>query len=456
MSICKRLSSQTKLVPDRTKRDPILEIKIDQHFDSKIYTSGSFISGCLEITSQADVAFQNLELVFKGVSSSQVSLCQHAVLPSIQTFLQRNLSIPDYLPSNRILQAGYSYSIPFAFNIPTRLPDAACEHKDDLIRERHLQLPPTVGSWVSEDSMGRCVRIEYLIDARLVLTEKKSKMPRQIQSSHLLRVKPYLPERPPLCIDSKSTIYRMSQEKFVKKSFLSRNVASITASVTQPPPIFLSDNLSTSGSLIKVDLQFTPISANAPLPDVYAQYASLEATTTHSLGHMGYFPDEQKQDLMGSDLIVSYRTSNRLEIGQSEKLVWEKTSMEFEGTGYIQDSSSSTHSARESCTSTNDVSDTGRIIYKASLLLPIKVPDTLKKLFLPTFYSCLACRTYAVRLSLTSGRYKTTLPLTMPLQIVSEGCTLPPYIEKSRDTRYEAEQDLDDATLVPYEQVPVV
>ncbi|KAJ5286676.1 hypothetical protein N7478_002362 [Penicillium angulare] len=433
MSICRRLSPQTKLVPDRTKHQPILKIKVDQHLDSKIYTSGSFVSGWLEITSQADLAFQNLGLVFKGVSTSQVALCQHAVLPSMQVFLQRSLPISiDSPPNNRILEAGNSYIIPFAFNIPTRLPDAACQHKDDLIRERHLQLPPTVGSWVSDDSMGRCVRIEYLIEARLILPGKKSKSPSHIQNSHPIRVMPYLPERPPLCIDSKSTIYRMSHEKFVKKNILSRNVASITASVTQPPPIFLSDSLSTSGSMIKVDLQFTTISANVPLPDVYAQYASLEATTTHSLGHMGYFPDEQKQDLMGSDLIVSYRTSNRLDIGQSEKLVWEKTSTEVEEAEYIQESSAITHSAMKRCTSTGDVSEAGHVTYKASLFLPIRVPGTLKKLFLPTFYSCLASRTYAVRVSLTSGRYKMTLPLTMPIQIVSEDCTPPPYIEKPR------------------------
>ena len=441
MSGEKTTKSRTSCVLSRTKREPYLEIQLDQHFDSKIYTSGSVVSGCVEVTTKTDVGFEALELEFTGITSTNIHLFHQAALSSSHTFLQLKLPISsEGFPKNRMLEAEQPYSVPFTFDIPHQLTSTAWQHCAGPVHERHLQLPPTVGSWEPEEFITDFVKISYVISARLVLTGGRKRAARSIETTYPIRVMPLFPERPPLHIESENQIYRMSQRKAINKDLLSRKLAYLFASAAQPNPVILSvDDLKPSASSITVDLKFTPTSTEITAPDVYAQSASLEALTNYSLGHISYLPDQQKRHSMAPNTVEAYCSSHRLALGKPGKLVWEQTSEhlcnednERKGSDAVTDIQERTGRGCSTWRSRRSRSDeiikTAPITYRARLLIYFKLPITHNQSFLPTFYSCLACRTYSIRFVLATSSYGTTLSLTVPLQIAAEGYHSPPDI----------------------------
>ena len=160
MFFSKSISRRTSWVPSLAKRETLLDIHIDRHFESKVYTSGSPVTGKVTLNSKTDLAFESFEVILTGATSAHIPLLQHEAPPSRHLFLRLKMPIAaGGLPDTRILEAGRSYSIHFAFVIPPELSTGACKHEDTIIHDRHVQPPPTIGSWEQEDLTTHSVRV---------------------------------------------------------------------------------------------------------------------------------------------------------------------------------------------------------------------------------------------------------------------------------------------------------
>ncbi|KAF4461799.1 hypothetical protein FALBO_11390 [Fusarium albosuccineum] len=446
MSLQKSTASRTSWLPSRTRQEALIDIVIDRHFESKIYTSGSAVSGYVTLASQSDVTFKGLDINFIGATSTHIHMLQYDSTPSSHTFLRLNMPIPEgALPGSRILEAGRSYHIPFAFVVPHKLSNTACKCPAAAVHERHIHLPPTIGSWEYNDIATHAVRVEYAVRARLVLRQDNSKKVKSIESHHPIKVLPYFPKRPPLYGNLESPTCRLSQKKMFRKNMLSRKLGHLEAVVTQPDPVVLSiDRLQTSGSLVLVDLEFTPASGTAGPPQVYAKSASLEVYTHFSLHHIDYLPDQHNRPSSASDPVAPYWNSHELTLEKPERPVWEQSSesclvknprrgSEVPEHGPVRATRSLSVGSCQGSQS-DESNETESVTYKASLFLPFQLPSIRKRLFLPTFYSCLVCQTYEIKVVLTAGPYGTSLSLTVPCQIAAEGCSpgsdtrLPGYV----------------------------
>lgn len=425
------------------KQGTLIEIKVDQHFESKVYTSGSVISGTVSISSQSNLAFQKFDLVLFGRTTSSIHI-QHDSPPSSHTFLRLSMPASETnLPDAHVLQAGRIYNIPFLFKIPHQLPSVACRYEDADIHERHLQPPPTIGSWEHDDLTNKAIRIQYAVRARLVVGMEKNGQEKTIEQRHEIRVIPLFSEQPPIHIGFKDSEYRLFQEKKIRKHLGSPKLGCLRVLTAQPSPVKLStDGLQTSTLSMIVNLEFTPSSRNATPPDVYAKSASIDSTTTYSLGHLNYLPDQHKRPSITSAPIAPYWNSNHLAIEKQEKVLW-KHSLHYpskdsrrtsEATSHGQESVESVRSAGSSESSRSDeLVDAGAIRYRARLSLSFKLPNSSKKLFLPTFYSCLVSRTYTMHVVMAVRSYGTSLTLTVPVQIATDdsnavGADLPSYV----------------------------
>ncbi|KAM5344258.1 hypothetical protein ACJ41O_012795 [Fusarium nematophilum] len=464
-SVMSILTSAKARVSSRSKRDSLFDIKIDRHFQSKVYTSGSGVSGCVTIAPQSDLPFRALEVILTGATSTHVHMLQHDVPPQSYTFLQLDMPIPeDILPQSRVLEAGSSYIIPFAFVIPHQLPSASCKHRSAVVHDRHLRLPPTIGTWEHDDLTIHSVRVDYAVRVRLVTGTTKDGKPKSIESRHKIRVLPLVPEEPPLLLSPGNPMYRFSDDKLVRKDLISSKVGHLKASTTQPDPVVLSvDKLQTSSSSMIVHLEFTPTSATPTPPNIQARSATIQAITHYSLGHIGYLPDQHRRPPITDSPTLPFFMHNEMDLNQPGKLVWEKRqglySMDSsrrssEATNYSQERAESLPSTESSWSSRgDDIVEVKPATYRATLVIPFSLPTAGKKLFLPTFYSCLVCRNYTIRLTLGVGSHGTTLSLTVPLQIAAGDYSLSPTTHLPDYTPLAQHQNLDNDTLPAYEHV---
>ncbi|KAF4952442.1 hypothetical protein FSARC_12637 [Fusarium sarcochroum] len=315
----RRNSKTMSWLPSRTKRNPLLVIQIDGHFQSKIYTSGSTVSGCVTISAQSYVPYQAVQVVLRGMTSTSSHALQYSDPLTTHTFLKINMPVSEtFLPVTRILEAGQSYRIPFIFVIPHQLSSTACQHRSMAVWERHLQLPPTMGSWEYDDLAGDSVQVEYAVIARLVLPKDKDGKDRYLENTHSLKVIPQLPEHPPLHVSPSNAGYCLSRSKTIRKNLVGTKMGWVIASAAQPNPIALChDKLQSSESQILVHLAFTPTSNSHTPPDIRVKSATIDIFTDYWLGSTGYLPDQH--DLLNKPAPKApWLTSRTLVLGKTE------------------------------------------------------------------------------------------------------------------------------------------
>jgi len=469
------LASAPAPAPKRAAAFPRSDIKIQikDHYSSKVYTSGSSLSGEVHITTRRDVPFDAIQILLIG--HTKTSFEGMSVPQAItHTFLKMSMPVPDSLyPSPRVLENGKTYTIPFHFVIPRHLTLSACNH-DRLkpqLQEHHLLLPPSLGGWHHRDDMSpRMAKVEYTIKARVVRDDPvpppanaqsgeqpTTKRIRIMEATHNIQVLPATPEDPPLSITPADKLYKMSKTKTLRKRLLTTKLGTITAEASQPAAAVVSSDgrqvVSTPTAHVK--FTFTPsTSSNSSkkgvlLPIVTGVSAKIAAYTYFSSGTISDFPD------LGEGFIQPYVFDRRgvystavplrgVEVG--EQPVWSTTSTSSgpstpeqaqpglvrRDSGYCSsrcsDSSSSFGSGfrakrkPKTPTAIPGPSTTMAKTQTTTLSIPLPLP-TDRKLFVPTFHSCIASRVYTVQLSVSisvSGA-STTLNLSLPLQVCVEG-----------------------------------
>lgn len=418
-----------------------IKIEIDHHFHSKVYTSGSTISGNVTIRTQKDLSFDGLEICLTGKSQTQVGLHTPRPLRTSKTFLHLSMPFSDLdIPESRIFQAGTVHRIPFTFVIPHQLSMGACSHKcsSPMVRDLHLQLPPSMGSWDFGDLSPDMTRITYGVETKIFRKPSNNRREGVLESFHQINVLPYLSEDAPLHISHQDKRYRLHQTKKIRKGLTGGSLSHVSATTFQPRAIKLSsDGLNSSNSSVKIAMGFTPSREGEATPQLNSISAKINTNTFLCLAPMEELPDFENMGnyLPNPDInyplksVIGHTETKSLPMIQRPRVIWERR---FPSHPCSEKSSSSSISS-SGTTELDPAQATYAFTLDLNLVLPFHNGSSKRTIFLPTFHPCLISRTYTITLDLSFGPHNTTISLAIPLQIVTqetpdlEGNQLPVY-----------------------------
>lgn len=453
-----------------------VQIHIKNHYKTKTYTSSSPVSGQVTITTQRDVHFDSIEIDLIGTSKTRTE-GYSAPTESSHTFLKLVMPIPESTyPVPRVLETGRTITIPFHFVLPNFLTLSACQHKVDSehAREQHLCLPPSMGSWArgnweKDDLAPHMAEVIYSIKARVWREPEFRGRPIKIMEGvKSIQVLPAFAEAAPLTIAENefNTLYRMSKTKTLRKNILSSKLGTLTVSAQQPRAIALHpDGRVAADSIAQLDLQFTPLAADAQPPKITSVAAKIVAHTYYSAGPFNSLPN--MGDFMKGGLAARrgvYSTSVNLpSVTLDSNPVWFTHRLSRRDSGYGSDCSIDEEQSQQQLQqqqqkrqrrkssfanlirTTRPSSPTtpiltaanSNVVHSTSIQFPLTLP-TAKKTFVPTFHSCIVSRVYTLHVALTvDSTTATKISLDLPVQITvvagvqveEEGEELPSWAE---------------------------
>ncbi|KAI1469966.1 uncharacterized protein F4812DRAFT_308505 [Daldinia caldariorum] len=410
-------------------------IHIKNHYRSRVYTTGSEVSGEVIITPQTSTRFDILQIVLLGTSKT----CTDAVnIPqtTAHTFLKLAMPIPESsYPIPRVFEAGLTYTIPFTFVIPSTLTLNACSHHvaNNSVQEHHTRLPPTMGSWEKDDFAPQMSRVQYAIKARVYTDDGTDGSNTKImEATEEIKVLPTTPEDAPLSITKQDDLYVMSKSKTLRRSIISPKTGKLTITAAQPSAAMLiPDGKTITSTIVPLHLEFEPIPIDTRPPRVTGITSKVTAVTYFSAGGMSHYPNlKNGYRSFGSDSRGSYSNTVSITTGPFGEVKWSHhlRAQSRRSSGYGSDSPSSDTDLPSTPTSKKATSNlSSPIFHSAQLQVPIQLP-VQKRTFVPTFHSCITSRVYVLWLTITvgSGGNSANLTLGVPLQIGVSGANLHP------------------------------
>ncbi|XWW95391.1 hypothetical protein V2A60_003349 [Cordyceps javanica] len=400
---------------------PTIDVIIDRHYNSKVYTSGSVIAGRAIVKTVRDIAFDHFDIVFTGIAATRLDFVQQYPSHSFRPFLKLRMPISeDDVPEDRVFKADRTYTIPFHFVVPHHLPMGACKHQCEAgtVLDHHLRLPPTIGFWGADDQAPEMAQIEYAVKARAVKQEQGIPASKVMEGQHVVKVLPASPEDAPLDITFRDERYSMVKTKMIRKKLFSVKAGKLTAASTQPEAVmFTADGRDASTSAAHINLEFVPDSVDKKPPKITAVSAKLLSTTYFGAAPVNYLPNLGPRTAYHSNPCLNYTTTTNISNTTVDKIAWcqEKVDAGRRDSGY-----SSSHLSPDSdgMAKGGGNKKTGSPIkYVASLDIPFTITNTNRKIFLPTFHSCLISRTYVLQLCLHVGPANSTMTLSVPVQV---------------------------------------
>lgn len=432
-----------------------ININLENHYSSKVYTSLSPVSGKVSITTKRDVRFDSIQILLMGTTTTRVEGVNspHQVT---HTFLKVAMPIPESsYPVPRILESGHTYTIPFNFVIPSYLTDHACNHHilSENVRGAHVLLPPSMGFWEKDDLAPQMAEVEYAIKARVFREEELGgKKIKVMEASQRIRVLPASVEEPPLNLTKHDKLYALSKSKTLKKNILSGKLGRLTAEAAQPPAVVVRpDGRGAASSTARVQLRFDPASTEMLPPKITGVSAKVVGHTFYSSGTIPSLPNlGDWNKAVGADRRGSYSTSVALTGTQQQPVATAWVQQLYAGvrrdSGYSSESPEAgsddvddlscsdrerasaplhhNHARRERTSKSRKGSSSSNssspLFHTTTISVPIVLPVD-RKTFIPTFHSCIASRVYVLQLSISiggSGSSSTTLSLAVPLQVV--------------------------------------
>ncbi|KAL6902800.1 hypothetical protein GGI43DRAFT_353230 [Trichoderma evansii] len=417
-----------------SSQNPLMEVKIDQHYKAKVYTSGSTIAGHVAVRVLKDTSFDHLDIVFVGISATRLDFVQQYPSHSFRPFLKIRMPIQESdLPENQVFRAGNDYKIPFHFVVPHQLTIGACNHTclSPEVRERHLRLPPSLGVWDADDQAPDMTQVEYAINAKAIQRVNGAAV-KALEAHHVLKVLPSLPEDAPLDITFRDEWYKLSKTKTIRKSLFSSKTGQFTANAVQPNAVMLSaDGHKSSMTSVRVNLEYAPSSAETAPPKVNSVTGKLVSTTFFSAVPIDHLPNLGSRTNCESTPCLNYTTTHSLFTLPVESVSWmqkDASSHSRRDSGYSStviegDASETDNSAAEGRGRQNSRGKSSKtpklstVKHTTDLEIPFTISNSNKKLFLPSFHSCLISRTYTLQLSLSVGPTNTTFALSVPVQV---------------------------------------
>jgi hypothetical protein len=416
---------------------PDMEIILDDHREGKIYTTLDALSGKVEITASHNARFDEIQITLEGSVKTYVeNLSPHttrARTTAAHNFLKLTMPIRDAdYPQPRIAEAGRKYTFPFNFVVPEQLLPRACSHKcnTEHVHHAHLQLPPSMGDRevsVQDDLAPEMAKVQYAIKVKVIRTrEQDSKEVVLVEGLKKLHIVPAQAELPPMNILTGESDYTLSKTKTLKKGMFSGKLGKITVSAAQPSAIVLPSPSSgvtmSATAMATLNLRFDPHDGSSQPPRLGGLTTKIKASTFYAARPAEYLPSHH---MMGTpfDIIRGvYDTSVSLSSRCVEAVTWtkHKSAPAYTRRGSASSSSSSDCSDHASDPEPKEGSE----YYSATVLVPITLPSS--KSWVPTFYSCIASRTYSIDLNLSihtpgSGVPVTTASLHLPIQIAADG-----------------------------------
>lgn len=438
----------------RSGADARIDIHITNHYAAKIYTTGASITGAAVIRVPRDTPFDRVVIQFAGVAATR-----NYMMPEIDQVLHHFLLLdmppvsktttatttttttttttPPLLPSDRILRPGRTYTLPFHFVVPERLPLGACSHRCEhpSVREHHLRLPPSTRAWGDrDDASPETARVQYCVSASVLQRSVFAPEPVSVlRGYHEVNVLPVHAEDAPLDVgrgeggDKGAAEYKLTSSRVLRKSLVSRKMGTVAVEAAQPRAVVISsDARHVSRTGIALKFAFIPTarrdgggasssssssssssaSASSPgganseealLPTVHSITAKLVAKTYYNASHMGAFPDRDRRNELNYGASMYYTDTSRT------------TDVQFDrDQGWTRvHKNQADHQSSASA-------------WAMALDAGFQLPVDRKKILLPTFHSCLLSRTYTLRLFVSIGPGRSTIALSVPLQVIVE------------------------------------
>ncbi|EGX93370.1 arrestin [Cordyceps militaris CM01] len=420
---------------------PTIDVIIDRHYNSRVYTSGSVVAGRAIIKTLRDIAFDHFDIVFTGIAATRLDFVQQYPSHSFRPFLKLRMPISeDHVPEDRIFKTGRTYTIPFHFVVPHQLPMGACKHQCEVgdVLDHHLRLPPTIGFWSADDQAPEMAQIEYAVKARAVKRENDGLAATKVmEGQHVVKVLPASPEDAPLDITFRDERYTMVKTKTIRKNLFSAKTGKLTATSTQPEAVmFSADGRDASLSAAHIRLEFVPDSVDTAPPKINSVSAKMLSTTFFGAAPVNYMPNLGPRTAYHGNPCLNYVTTNPVFSHSVSKISWLQEKMD---TGRRDSGYSSSHLSPDTDGVANSSGNSNKkagsaIKHVASLDIPFTITNTNRKIFLPTFHSCLISRTYVLQLCLSVGPTNTNMTLSVPVQVGVEtihddpqGGTLPSF-----------------------------
>jgi hypothetical protein len=414
-----------------------INVNLKDHYNSKVFTSSSPVTGDVTITTKREVPFDSIQIILLGTTKTTFD-GMGAPQSVTHTFLKMLMPIPESTyAAPRVLMPGQTYTIPFNFVIPNQLTINACNHErlSDQVQDHHVLLPPSLGGWERDDMGPVMAQVDYTIKARVLrddVVEGVTKRTRIMEATQTIKVLPATAEEPPLNITDKDKIYRMSKTKTLRKNLLSTKLGRLTAEAIQPGPAVLSADSRRvmAHPMAHINLTFSPESSRTLPPTITGVSAKLTAHTYFSSGTISTFPNLNawQQQPYVLDRRGYFSTSTPLPaITLAEQPAWTTPaaaaaaiSRRDSGYGGTTDDEDEPTPTEHDFLNKNNNKPTSTIT--TTVAIPLTLP-TAKKTLVPTFHSCIASRVYTLQLTLHMSvkGAANTVSLIVPLQIGVEG-----------------------------------
>lgn len=459
-----------------------VQIHIHNHYKTKTYTSSSPLSGEVTIATQRDVPFDTIEIILFGSSRTRTE-GYSAPHESQHTFLKMTMPIPESTyPVPRVLESGRPVTIPFNFVLPSFLTLSACNHKiqSEDVREQHLCLPPSMGSWArgnweKDDMAPHMAEVEYSIKARVWRAADLHERPIKVMEAiKPIQVIPAVPEEAPLALTSTdNSMYKLSKTKTIRKNLISTKVGRLTVSGQQPGAVMLQpDGAVSRGTTALVDVKFEPVGPDVQPPKITGVSAKITAHTYYSASAAHAIPNSTEWVRAGTvERRGVYNHTVALPSASKTQFNPWITYQSHRDSGYHSSSppesiASSEDESAEECQlkqqqqqqlkrsirrrSTMSLANLVRprqaatphslsppspprrpslapVYHTTALRVPVTLP-TARRTFVPTFHSCIVSRVYTLHVAVTVAAgptTSTTLAVELPLQVGVEGAAPP-------------------------------
>ncbi|KAK9438586.1 arrestin [Metarhizium brunneum] len=408
-----------------------LGFHLEQHFNAKIYTSGSPVRGHVLLRPAQDIAYDDFEISLVGVSSTQ-NLLQHESAIVAMPFMKLVMPLcPDSLPASKVFAAGQEYIFRFHFVLPFHLAIGSCRHGcvSPAVKELHLRPPPTMGFWEGDDQSPQMTQIKYAVAVLATRRLPADPLPaRVIAESSMIRVLPAFPEDAPLDITPVDDGYALSRSKTIRRNFVAGKLGRLTATAAQPKAVMLSpDGHAASATSCRLTLVFDSVGAGTPSPRISSVSGKLTSHTYFDMSFMNRLPNLGNRPSPEATSPYRYTTSTKLfslPVGdlpwreERAESAWEEAMFPLaRGDSVLTQENPSRRASAATCPDMESSMGSRPRRCVAELDVQFTIPRNNRKMFLPTFHSCRISRTYTLHLCLAVGQTFSTLSLVVPLQI---------------------------------------
>ncbi|VUC37033.1 unnamed protein product [Clonostachys rosea] len=373
-----------------------IDIKIGNHFEAKVYATGSAIRGKVSITSLRDVEFDKVQVDLVGMSITRTSGVLNDTLPTEFTFFRLAMPIPSAsLPEDKRLAAKEIVEIPFFFVVPQQRPLSRCTY------ENHLELPPTIGTWEKSDQSPQTAQIKYSIRVRVTPTPRDVEKYKQVEINHYVRLLPSTFQD--ICVTDTTQEIRLGRP-YVKSD-------SLTIAGIPPSLVYVSsENGRISKPKITARVEFVTKTRPPRCPRIQARSAAVQTTTDYAQVHLTPKSRENGRQApaeQAPDVVLSSKSKKvTVDLKQSE---WSKSEAPATPAGTK---------------------------YSSTLTITVNIPSQDEMTFLPSFDACMISRSYALRVGLAAEYTGYVTTIDLPFQVVVRDLTAPRpprYMETSSD-----------------------